>query len=76
MLQHIGKIDRIEKVGISDYEICKIAIFGFSQYTLNFGEFVLLARYMKFENITFYNLSVYHYNLHDKQNGIITGWVH
>jgi hypothetical protein len=48
----------------------------YSQYTLNFGEFVLLARYMKFENITFYNLSVYHYNLHDKQNGIITGWVH
>jgi len=27
----------------------------------------LLARYLKFEDITFYNLSVYHYNFHDKQ---------
>ena len=34
---------------------------------------VVLARYLKFEDITFYKLSVYHYNLHDKQNFIITG---
>ena len=33
----------------------------------------LLARYLKFEDIRFYNLSVYHYNLHDKQSCIITG---
>ena len=26
----------------------------------------VLARYLKFEDITFYNPSVYHYNLHDK----------
>jgi hypothetical protein len=32
-----------------------------------------LIRYLKFEDIRFYNLSVYHYNLHDKQGCIITG---
>ena len=32
-----------------------------------------MARYLKFEDISFYNLSVYHYNLHDKQNCVITG---
>jgi len=35
----------------------------------------VLASCMKFEDITFYNPSVYHYNLHDKQNCIITGRV-
>ena len=30
--------------------------------------------YLNFEVNTFYNLSVYHYNLHDKQVCIITGW--
>ena len=30
---------------------------------------------LKFEDIRFYNLSVYHYNLHDKQNCIITGYI-
>jgi predicted transcriptional regulator len=29
---------------------------------------------LKFKDITFYNLSVYDYNLHDKQQCIITGW--
>ena len=33
-----------------------------------------MARYLKFEDIRFYNLSVYHYNLRDKQNCIITGY--
>jgi hypothetical protein len=33
---------------------------------------VVLARYLKFEDIIFYNPSVYHYNLNDKQNCIIT----
>jgi len=33
----------------------------------------IVARYLKFEDITFYSLSVYHYN-YDKQNCIITGW--
>ena len=28
--------------------------------------------YLKFEDLTFYNLSVYHYNLRDKQSCIIT----
>jgi len=32
------------------------------------------GKYLKIEDITFYNLSVYHYNFHDKQNYIITGW--
>jgi len=32
-----------------------------------------LERYLKFEVVTFYNLSTYRYILHDKQNGIITG---
>ena len=32
-----------------------------------------MARYLEFEDIRFYNLSVCHYNLHDKQNCIITG---
>ena len=30
---------------------------------------------MKFEDITFYNTSLYHYNLHDKQNCRITVYV-
>jgi len=34
---------------------------------------VVLARCIKFEDITFYNPSVYYYNLRDKQNCIITG---
>ncbi len=34
-----------------------------------------MKRYMKFEDITFYNPSVYHYNLHDKQSCIITGYM-
>ena len=33
----------------------------------------VLARYLKFEDIRFYNFSVYYYNLHDKQKCIITG---
>ena len=33
----------------------------------------ILFRYLKFEDIRFYNLSEYHYNLHDKQSCIITG---
>ena len=45
-------------------------------YVLNETRFqvVLMARDLKFEDITFYNPSVYHYNLYDKQNCIITGW--
>ena len=34
----------------------------------------VLSRYVKFEDITFYNLSAYHYNLHYIQNCIITGY--
>jgi len=33
----------------------------------------ILARDLKFEDITFYSPSAYHYILHDKQNCIITG---
>lgn len=35
---------------------------------------MILARYLKFEVLTFYSLSVNHYNLNDKQSCIITGW--
>jgi hypothetical protein len=38
------------------------------------SKFYILARCTKYEYITFYNLSVYHYNLHDKQSCIITGY--
>jgi len=34
----------------------------------------VLVNYLKFKDITFYNLSVYHYNLHKKQKCIIFGW--
>ena len=38
------------------------------------GVFVLISiRYLKFDCNIFYNLSIYNYNLHDKQNFIITG---
>ena len=43
----------------------------FLQISQNPPEFIYW--YLKFEDIRFYNLSVYHYNLHDKQNCIITG---
>jgi hypothetical protein len=33
----------------------------------------ILARYLKFEDIRFYNFSEYYYNLHDKQKCVITG---
>ena len=33
----------------------------------------LFSMYLEFEDIAFYILSVYHNNLHDKQNCIITG---
>jgi hypothetical protein len=36
---------------------------------------VLMARYMKFEDITFLNFAVYHYTLDDNQNCIITGYI-
>ena len=36
-------------------------------------QLVRMARHLEFEDITFYNLPVYHYGLHDKQNDIITG---
>ena len=39
-------------------------------------ELMIMAMYMKFEDINFFNPSVYHYNLHDIQNCIITGYVH
>ena len=34
-----------------------------------------MARYLEFEDIRFYSLSVYHYKLHDKKKSIITGWL-
>ncbi len=48
--------------------------FGILIHIANSSTIVVLVRYLKFEDITFYNLSVYHYNLHDKQNCIITGY--
>lgn len=33
-----------------------------------------ISSYLKFEDTTFYNLTVYHYDLHDKQIYIIIGW--
>jgi hypothetical protein len=45
-------------------------------YIVTIGQLraVIFVRYLKFEDITFYNLSVYHYHLHDKQNCIITSY--
>jgi hypothetical protein len=36
--------------------------------TCNYIDIEIPERYLKFDDITFYNPSVYHYNLHDKQN--------
>ena len=33
----------------------------------------LFSIYLEFEDVAFYNFSVYHNNLHDKQNRIVTG---
>jgi len=33
-----------------------------------------MARYLKFKEVTFYNHSVFRYNLHDKQSCLITGY--
>jgi len=38
-------------------------------------ELAMMARNLKFEDIAFYSLFVYHYNLYDKQNCIIIGSV-
>lgn len=35
---------------------------------------LITIRYLKSEEITFYNFSVHHYNLHNIQICIITGW--
>jgi hypothetical protein len=36
---------------------------------------MIVASYLKFEDIIFYNPSVYHYNLRDKQDFIIAGCI-
>jgi len=35
----------------------------------------IITSFQKLEDIRFYDLSVYHYNLNDKQNCIITAYV-
>ena len=45
----------------------------YTKHTCTLAKLHVLARNLKFEDIIFYNLSVYHYNLHDKQICIIIG---
>ena len=44
-------------------------------YHARIGELTYFSIYLEFEDIAFYNLSVYHNNLHDKQNRIIIGYM-
>jgi hypothetical protein len=52
------------------------ALFIFMIYVIEINclRVVFMARYLNIEDISFYNLSVYHYNLHDRQKYIITGY--
>jgi hypothetical protein len=45
----------------------------YMKHTCTLTKLHILARYSKYEVITFFNLSLYHYNLHDKQICTITG---
>ena len=52
-----------------------MGILSYTKRICNLSELKVLASYLQFEDITFCNPSVNHYNLQDKKNDTIAGYL-